>query len=80
MAVAAVDQQVFPAPAHGEDGASGQELDIRGDRPAQPRLAHFDARDDATGELRGEAATRDFDFGQLWHCATGRLVRGTKYT
>ena len=57
-----------------------EQLNVRGDRPAQPGLAHCDARDDTTGELRGEAATRDFDFGQLWHCATGRLVRGTKYT
>jgi hypothetical protein len=30
--------------------------------------------------VRREAATRDFNFGQLWHCASGRLVRGTKYT
>jgi hypothetical protein len=79
MAVAAVEQQVLAAAPHRSDPAPGERVHFLRYRPAQPRLAHRHAGDEAPGELRGDAAARHLDFGKLGHVQRW-LVRGTKYT
>src|ERR1041384_4205802 len=79
MAVAAVDEEVFAAALYRAHLAPREAVHVLRHRPAQARLAHRDARDDASCELRLESAPRDLDFGKLRH-VENLLVRGTKYT
>ncbi len=80
MAVAAIEQQVLA-----RAGAPRARCARRGARtssrhaPAQARLAHRHGGDRAAGDLRRDAAARDFDFRQFGH-GTRLLVQGTKYT
>jgi hypothetical protein len=67
MPVAAVDQQILAAAADCPHGSAGQREHVARHRPAQARLAHRHAADHAAGELRREAAARNFDFGQFRH-------------
>jgi tetratricopeptide (TPR) repeat protein len=67
IAVAAIDQEIFAAPLDRAHRAAGEPVHILRHRPAQPRLAHRDARDHAARELRLEAAARHFDLGKLRH-------------
>src|SRR5687767_1173046 len=73
MAVAAVDEEIFPAAANGLYGAARERKHVARYRPAQARVAHGHAGDDASREMRREAAARDFDFGKLGHVCNARL-------
>ncbi len=63
MAVAAIDQQIFAAPFHRAYRAPGKLAHSLRHRPAQPRLAYFDGRNNPAGKLRRKAAARHFNFG-----------------
>src|SRR6185436_7958018 len=79
VSIAAIDQQIFAAPANRAHLASRERTYRAWNRPAQPRLAHCHGRNDLTDDMRCEPATGDLDFGQFRH-RQGLLVRGTKYT
>src|SRR5687767_9990505 len=65
------EQEVLGAPLETPD-ALGRERSWKATRdgPAQARLADFDASDGAADHVRGEAAARGLDFGQLRHGAS----------
>jgi len=65
--VAAVEQEVLAAPAHGRDASPGERANVRRHGPAQARLAHLHGRDRAAGDAAREAASGHFDFGKLGH-------------
>ena len=67
MAVAAVDEQVLAAPLHAAHLAPREQAHRVRHRPAQAPLPDCDARNHAAGEMRREAAARDFDFRQFGH-------------
>jgi hypothetical protein len=60
---AAIDDEVLAAPLDAAHRHAGQAEYLGGNRPAQPPFAHGHAGDDASRELRREAAARHFD---LW--------------
>jgi len=67
VAIAAVDEQVLASPLDAAHLAPREQANRVRHRPAQPRLPDFDARNHAAGEMRREAAARDFDFREFGH-------------
>jgi hypothetical protein len=59
-----VDQQVFPAASHGDNGLTRQvTVDVFGNRPAQAPLTNHDARNRRVDDMRLDATATGFDFG-----------------
>jgi hypothetical protein len=64
------DQQVFPAAPESRDtGTFDLPGELFGYRPAQSRLAHNEACDPLTANVRRDTAAGGFDFGQFRHAS-----------
>src|SRR5688572_31128034 len=57
MAVAAVDEEIFPAAANGLYGAARERKDVARYRPAQARVAHRHAAADGSRQQGGREGT-----------------------
>lgn len=67
-AVPEVNQQVFAAPASGQNALPDQQvLQTKGKRPAQATASLDHASDFVAFEMGRDASAGDFDFGQFWH-------------